>query len=234
MRLCALVVLLRLQEGGAAVERPSDSPWIDLLGDDRPEVRDQAESRLAELGVEIEAALARARTSSDAEVRLRADRLYRKRCIARLELSLGGPFKIGHGYYSVCYLRNATDIPRVVVNARFQDQTRVAYAVCPPNEEFSRWHVEHWKCRCLDEPHPFKLEDFVVLPPGETRQVGWIEIFNPPQEPFQVIGRYSFRRPDSLHPKYLTDPSARALYESAVEVEGIYSSPLDVDPVKCR
>jgi hypothetical protein len=53
-----------------------------------------------------------------------------------------------------------------------------------------------------------------------------------PKEPFQVLGRYAFRRPRDLDPRCLTDPAARRLYESAVEIEGIVSPPVGIDRTK--
>ena len=214
--------------------RPGPERWIERLGDSDPETRERAESELAAFGEHARKELARARSSSDVEVRLRANRLYRKLCISRLELTLGDFYKVGGDISAWCYLRNGSDIPLVVVNARFFNQARVAYAVRAPNEEYSSWNVEVWRCLCLDEPHPFEPKDFVTLAPGETRPVGWIwlEAAQLPKEPFQVLGRYAFRRPLDLDPRCLTDPVARRLYESAVEIEGIVSPPVDIDRTK--
>lgn len=208
-----------------------ESRLIELLEDPRPEVRDQAEAELARLGEEVRGAIARAQGSSDSEVRLRAGRLYRKLCASRLELILGAPWKGGNSLFVACSMRNGSDIALVVVKGNFYYESRIAHAVCPPEGEIPRWRVERWTHGCADV-HPFTPEDFVVLPPGETRYVGYLDLclHDLPREPFRIAGRYSYRRPERLDPMYLSDPAAHRLYESALEIEGIVSAPIDIDP----
>jgi hypothetical protein len=233
---CAWGALLAAATACApASPKPADdpaAPWLERLGQPLPEERDQAERELAALREGGRGAVEGARRSADPEVARRGDRLHLRLSVARLELRLEASTFAGSLYLS-CLVRNPSDRPIVVVRSRFldADTTRVSYAIGPPGGEPKRWETDRWRHGC-DDIHPFTEKDFVVLPPGEERDVGYADV--PlracPSTPFRAFVRLSYRRPRALDPRYLSDPAARALFENAVELDALVSAPLDLDP----
>jgi hypothetical protein len=216
---------------GASAPEPSRAAvLVGLLAPDDPGVRRDAEAALSRMGEEAREALRAALGSTDAEVAARARALYRPLAVSRLELSLRAEPICGPCLWVSCFLKNPDVIPLVAVRSHFHEVTRVKWSLDDPEGSPPVWKWEVWTHLCSDV-HPFEERDFVVLPPGETRYVGWIELSVPSLAAgrHRLVGKYEFRRPEEIDARYFTDARLHRLYLDAVEVDGILSAPIEIE-----
>jgi len=202
---------------------------VGLLGDEDPAVRKGAEAALARMGDAAREALRAALDAPDPEVAGRARALYRPLAAKGLELSLRPAASDPFSLYVSCFLKNPEAVPLVAVRSHFYFQSRVLWSFEDP-EGSPAWVREVWRHGCSDI-HPFEDRDFIVIPPGETRNVGWIEVphRSRPGGRGRVVAKYLFKRPDEIDPRYFPNARLRQLYLDAVEVDGILSPALELE-----